>query len=73
MGTSLNGHESEMSEVVNLRTARKRATREKAARTAAENRLAHGASKAERARNAADRNAGRRMLDLHRIEPGDEQ
>jgi hypothetical protein len=60
-----------MTEIVNLRMARKRAAREKAARGAAENRLAHGASKVERKRTAADRDSIRRILDRHKIESGD--
>jgi hypothetical protein len=60
-----------MTEIVNLRMARKRAAREKAARSAAENRLAHGASKLDRKRTTADRDSNRRILDQHRIESGD--
>ena len=60
-----------MAEVVNLRTARKRATREKSERLAAERRIEHGTSK--RARNLAktDRDKADRALDQHRIETGD--
>jgi hypothetical protein len=60
-----------MTEIVNLRVARKRATREKAARSAAQNRLAHGASKVERKRTEADRESTKRTLDQHRIDTGD--
>jgi hypothetical protein len=60
-----------MAEIVNLRIARKRAERDKAASLAAEKRLAHGASKSERSDAAAERNKLRRALDGHRIEPGD--
>ena len=60
-----------MAEIVNLRTARKRAERSKAESRAAENRQAHGASKRDRADAEADRNKLHQMLDSHRIEPGD--
>ena len=60
-----------MAEVVNLRMARKRAARDKAAADAAANRLAHGASKSERAQSKADEEKSRRTLDQHRIETGD--
>ena len=60
-----------MAEIVNLRIARKRAERDKATSLAAENRLAHGASKRQRSDAAAERDKLRRTLDGHRIEPGD--
>jgi hypothetical protein len=60
-----------MAEIVNLRVARKRAARAKAEAHAAEQRLAHGASKAERDRAAADHDKARQNLDQHRIETGD--
>jgi hypothetical protein len=60
-----------MAEVVNLRTARKRAERSKAESRAAENRQAYGASKRERADAAAERDKIRQTLDGHRVEPGD--
>jgi hypothetical protein len=60
-----------MAEIVNLRIARKRATRSKAEGHAAEQRLAHGASKTERDRTAADQDKARQTLDQHRIETGD--
>jgi hypothetical protein len=60
-----------MAEIVNLRTARKRAARSKAEGHAAEQRLAHGASKTERDRTAADQDKARQTLDQHRIETGD--
>jgi hypothetical protein len=60
-----------MVEIVNLRTARKRALRNKAERRAAEQRLAHGVRKSEREHAAADRDKARQILDQHRIEPGD--
>lgn len=63
--------EHRMAEIVNLRIARKRAERGKAANRAAENRLAHGASKKERASAASERDKLCETLDSHRIEPGD--
>ena len=60
-----------MAEIVNLRMARKRANRSKAEHHAAEQRVAHGASKSERSQAAADRDTARHTLDQHRIERGD--
>jgi hypothetical protein len=60
-----------MADVVNLRSARKRAARAKSAARAAENRLAHGLSKRERQRAQTDREQARQRLDQHRIETGD--
>lgn len=60
-----------MAEIVNLRLARKRAERSKAESQAAENRLAHGASKKQRTETAAERDKLNKTLDSHRIEPGD--
>jgi hypothetical protein len=60
-----------MAEIVNLRIARKRAARSKAEAQAAEQRLAHGASKSERDQAAADRAKARQILDQHQIETGD--
>ena len=59
-----------MAEVANLRTARKRAARRKAEASAAENRIAFGISKRERARTQADRDQALQRLDQHRIETG---
>jgi hypothetical protein len=60
-----------MADVVNLRLARKRAIRNKAAAGAAANRVAHGTSSADRDQSKIEREKSRRMLDHHRIEPGD--
>jgi Domain of unknown function (DUF4169) len=60
-----------MAEIVNLRIARKRTARSKAEDRAAERRLAHGVSRAERDRAAADRDKARQTFDQHRIETGD--
>lgn len=60
-----------MAEIVNLRTARKRAERDKATSRAAENRFAHGVTKKQRTGAAVEREKLRQTLDSHRIEPGD--
>lgn len=60
-----------MSEVVNLRKARKRAGKEEGARRAAVNRIVHGRSKAERALEKARAQQTRRLLDAHKIGSGD--
>jgi hypothetical protein len=59
-----------MAELVNLRTARKRAKRRDDDVVAGANRLAHGQPAAERKRDAAQREKNSRALDQHRIEPG---
>ncbi len=61
-----------MGDLVNLRTARKRAKRRQAERAAASNRLAHGRTKAERILELSRRDKARKNLDQHRIETGDE-
>jgi hypothetical protein len=60
-----------MVDPVNLRTARKRAKQRQEDARANANRLAHGQSKRERTREAAQRVKAGRDLDLHRIEKGD--
>jgi len=60
-----------MTQIVNLRIARKRAARDQAARSAAKNRFAHGISEAERNRLAAARESSARLLDRHKIDAGD--
>jgi hypothetical protein len=65
--------EHRMADIVNLRIARKRSARTKDAERAAENRLAHGASKHERTEVAAERDKLTRTIDGHRIEPGDRE
>lgn len=62
-----------MTEVVNLRIARKRRAREDAARTAVANRLTHGVARVEARRIAANRDNSRRKLDQHIIETGERQ
>jgi hypothetical protein len=60
-----------MAELVNLRTARKRATRRKDEQDATASRLAHGQPKHIRKLRATEQEKADRTLDLHRIEPGD--
>jgi hypothetical protein len=60
-----------MAELVNLRKARKAAERRREEQRAAENRLAHGRSNAERLRDKARSDKLDRELDGHRIETED--
>jgi hypothetical protein len=60
-----------MADVVNLRTARKRAQRQQAEKDAAKSRLAHGRPKSESKLATARRVKACRDLDLHRIEMGE--
>jgi hypothetical protein len=64
--------EGNMGEIVSLRTARKRAKRQAEDRRAAENRLAYGRSKAQRALDAARSEKKQRDHDAHRIGTGDD-
>ena len=57
-----------MAELVNLRTARKRAKRRQDDQRADANRLAHGQPKHQRKLEAAQQAKASRDLDLHRIE-----
>ena len=60
-----------MAELVNLRTARKRAKRQQDDRRADANRLAHGQPKRSRKLEAAQQAKASRDLERHRIERGD--
>jgi hypothetical protein len=60
-----------MAEIVNLRVARKRADRQRSEKRAAEARVSHGMSKADRALARSNREKIRRELDEHRIETGE--
>jgi hypothetical protein len=62
-----------MGELVNINKARKQVATRRAAARAAENRLIHGRTKAEKAREEAHASKVRRDLDAHRVEPGDDQ
>ena len=57
-----------MGAVVNLRTARKQAKRRQAEQEAAQNRLAHGRTKAEKALQRSEGEKARGSLEQHRIE-----
>jgi hypothetical protein len=60
-----------MAEIINLRTARKRANRRREKKRAAEARVSHGMSKADRALAETEQTKFRRELDEHRIETGE--
>ena len=60
-----------MAEIVNLRTARKRAKRQLDAEHATQARVSHGMSKAARALARSEQSKVRRELDEHRIETGE--
>jgi hypothetical protein len=60
-----------MGDLVNLRAARKRATRARHEEQAAQNRLRYGRTKAERELEVARSEKALRQLDAHRIEKGD--
>lgn len=62
-----------MADVVNLRTARKRANRRHDDEHAAANRLAHGRPAHLRKLEAAQQEQAGRVLDQHRIDSGDGQ
>ncbi len=62
-----------MGDIVNLRTHRKRAARRKAEERAAENRVVHGMSKADRTQLKSEKDQAKRELDRHRIDTGDGQ
>ncbi|HEY6256356.1 MAG TPA: DUF4169 family protein [Xanthobacteraceae bacterium] len=61
-----------MGDVIKLREARKQAKRLRDGKRAAENRLLHGRSKAERNLQAARDTKARTDLDQHRVDTGDE-
>ena len=60
-----------MAELINLRTARKRAKRQQDEAHADANRLAHGQPNHQRAFTAAQAERANRNLDAHRIDKGD--
>jgi len=60
-----------MGEIINLRKSRKAAKRREDAVRAAENRLAYGRSKSERALEEARAEKARSELDAHRLETED--
>jgi hypothetical protein len=60
-----------MGDIINLRTARRRAARRKAEQSAEEKRLVHGRTKSERTLTAARDKKAQRKLDQHRIGNGE--
>ena len=58
-----------MADVVNLRQFRKRSARDEAAKAAEENRARFGRSKADKAREKAEKASARNFLDGHRRDP----
>jgi hypothetical protein len=60
-----------MSDIVNLRQARKARDRAEEKRRADENAARHGRTKAERLREAAEAERARRTLEAHRFEDED--
>jgi len=57
-----------MSEVINLRNARKQAKRRQAEQEAAQNRVSYGRPTAEKKLQRSQNEQARRKLDQHRIE-----
>jgi hypothetical protein len=62
-----------MGTVVNLRTIRRRKARQQNEQRAAESRLLHGRSKADRRLDAARADKTAKDLDEHRIDTGDDR
>jgi hypothetical protein len=62
-----------MGDVIKLRKARKQANRLRDEQRAAESRLLHGRTKAERDLKAARDTKARHHLDEHRVETGDKR
>lgn len=62
-----------MTDITNLRIARKRARRQRDEQQAQDNRLAHGRPKQERSLDAARREQENRHLDGHKITTGERQ
>ncbi len=60
-----------MAEIINLRIARKRASRQLSEKRAAAARISHGVSKADRMLAKANQDKIRRETDEHRIEKGE--
>ena len=61
-----------MAEIINLRQARKQKARAEAEKTAAQNRIAFGRTKAERKLTEAERDKAARHIDGHRLDRDDE-
>jgi hypothetical protein len=60
-----------VAEIINLRIARKRASRQLSEKRAAAARISHGVSKADRMLAKANKDKIRRELDEHRLETGE--
>lgn len=60
-----------MTNVVNLRTARKRRARADKEQAASENRALHGRSKAEKLRDRKQAEKAASFVEGHRLQPGD--
>jgi hypothetical protein len=60
-------------EIVNLRRARKQRARQDAEKTAEQNRISFGRSKAERTLTEAERDKAARTLDGHRLLGSDDE
>ena len=60
-----------MAEIINLRRARKQKARVEAEKTAEQNRISFGRTKAERSLTEAERDKAARHVDGHRLERDD--
>jgi uncharacterized protein DUF4169 len=60
-----------MGEIVNLNKARKNHNRELARRRAAENRVRHGRTRAQKVRDRDESGRRERILDDSKLDPGD--
>lgn len=61
-----------MAEIINLRQARKQKARAQAEKTAEQNRIAFGRTKAERKLTEAERDKAARHIDGHKLDRDDE-
>ena len=62
-----------MAEIVNLRRARKQKARAEAEKTAEQNRISFGRTKAERSLTEAERDKAARHIDGHRLDRGNDE
>lgn len=62
-----------MAEIINLRQARKQKARAEAEKTAAQNRIAFGRTKAERKLTEAERDKAARHVDGHKLDRRDDE
>ena len=60
-----------MAEIINLRQARKQKARAEAEKTAAQNRISFGRTKAERKLTEAERDKAARHIDGHKLQRDD--